>query len=215
MDPIQRLIQEFGKLPGIGQKTATRLAFHILRLSPPQVHELSDALLAAKERIRLCSVCLNVTEQDPCTLCQDPRRDNDTLCVVSYPTDLLVIERTGVFKGKYHVLHGLLSPLEGVGPEQLRIRELLQRLTSWTVSSETSERTVQSGVPATGVPRPEVILATSPNIEGEATATYLVRLLKPLGVRVTRLASGLPMGGELEYADGPTIRRALEVRREM
>lgn len=212
MDPIQRLIQEFGKLPGIGQKTATRLAFHILRLSSPQVYELSDALRAAKERIRLCSICLNVTEEDPCILCQDPRRDNDTICVVSYPTDLLVIERTGIFKGKYHVLHGLLSPLEGVGPEQLRIRELLQRVGSWGVPSESSTPT---GLPKTASHKQEIILATSPNIEGEATATYLVRLLKPLGLHITRLASGLPMGGELEYADGPTIRRALEVRREM
>lgn len=196
-DPIQRLIQELAKLPSIGQKTATRLAFHILRMPGEQIQDLSQALLDIKSKIRMCSVCMHVTEQDPCIFCQDERRDSGMVCVVGHSTDLLAIERTGSYLGKYHVLHGLLSPLEGVGPEQLRIRELFQRL-------QTREEML-----------PEVILATSPNVEGEATATYLARLLKPLGGKITRIASGLPIGGELEYADGITIRRALEVRREL
>lgn len=196
-DPISRLVRELGKLPGVGQKTATRLAFHLLRAPAQQVRDLAQALLDVKERIRLCSLCMNLTELDPCALCQDDRRDPHLLCVVANPADLLAIERTGSFRGQYHVLHGVLSPLEGVGPDDLRLRELLQRLQD----------------PAAQVR--EVIVATSPNVEGEATALYLARVLKPLGLCVSRIASGLPIGGELEYADGITITRALEVRREM
>ena len=209
-DPIARLIRELGRLPGIGQKTATRLAFHLLRASTTQVRELSQALLDVKDKIRLCSVCMNLTEQDPCALCQDVRRDAHQICVVANPTDLLAIERTGSFRGRYHVLHGVLSPLEGVGPDDLRLRELLSRVAP-------SGDSAQGATPIGGAAQapPEVILATSPNVEGEATALYVARVLKPLGVRVTRIASGLPIGGELEYADGITITRALEVRREM
>lgn len=198
-------MRELGKLPGIGQKTATRLAFHVLRAPDRQVRDLAQALLDVKERIRLCSVCMNLTEADPCEICQDPRRDPHLICVVAHPPDLLAVERTGSYRGRYHVLHGVLSPLEGIGPDDLRLRELLDRI-------------AQAPGPGPGqspAPVAEVILATSPNVEGEATALYLSRVLKPLGVRVTRIASGLPIGGELEYADGVTISRALEVRREM
>ena len=198
-DPIARLIRELGRLPGIGQKTATRLAFHLLRAPGPQVRDLAQALCDVKDKIRLCSLCMNLTEQDPCALCADARRDPHLLCVVANPTDLLAIERTGSYRGRYHVLHGVLSPLEGIGPDDLCLRELLGRV---------------SAPPEHGAAY-EVILATSPNVEGEATALYMARVLKPLGVRVTRIASGLPIGGELEYADGITITRALEVRREM
>lgn len=197
-DPIQRLIRELGKLPGIGQKTATRLAFHVLRTPATSVRELAEALIEVKEKIRFCSVCMSLTEQDPCQLCTDPSRDRHLLCVVAHPPDLLAVERTGSFRGRYHVLHGVLSPLEGIGPDDLRLRELLTRL---------------QGPEAE--PIREVIVATSPNVEGEATAMYVARTLKPLGVRVTRIASGLPIGGDLEYADGVTIARALEVRRDM
>jgi len=196
-DPIFQLIEELGKLPGIGHKTASRLAFHILRLPHKQVVDLSAALIAVKEKIRLCSLCMHLTEQDPCVFCQDSKRDTQILCIVSSSSDLLAIERTGGFRGLYHVLHGVLSPLEGIGPDQLRIRELLHRLQS----------------PQMHVL--EIIVATSPNVEGEATAVYLARLLKPLGWKVTRIASGLPIGGELEYADGVTISRAFEIRREL
>ena len=197
-DPIQRLVRELSKLPGIGQKTAARLAFHILRSPAEQARALAVALVEVKEKIRLCSTCMNLTELDPCELCQDPARDRNTLCIVAHPPDLLAVERTGSYRGRYHVLHGVLSPLEGVGPDDLRLRELLTRLQG--PSAEPVE---------------EVIVATSPNVEGEATAMYVARTLKPLGVRVTRIASGLPIGGDLEYADGVTITRALEVRRDM
>jgi recombination protein RecR len=197
-DPIQRLVRELSKLPGIGQKTAARLAFHILRSPTEQARSLAVALVEVKEKIRLCSTCMNLTELDPCELCQDPARDRNTLCIVAHPPDLLAVERTGSYRGRYHVLHGVLSPLEGVGPDDLRLRELLARLQG--PSAEPVE---------------EVIVATSPNVEGEATAMYVARTLKPLGVRVTRIASGLPIGGDLEYADGVTITRALEVRRDM
>ena len=197
-DPIQRLIRELGKLPGIGQKTATRLAFHVLRTPTSAVRELAEALIEVKEKIRFCSVCMSLTEQDPCQLCEDPSRDRQLLCVVAHPPDLLAVERTGSYRGRYHVLHGVLSPLEGIGPDDLRLRELLTRLQG----------------PA-AEPIKEVIVATSPNVEGEATAMYVARTLKPLGLRVTRIASGLPIGGDLEYADGVTIARALEVRRDM
>ena len=197
-DPIQRLVRELSKLPGIGQKTAARLAFHILRAPSEQARALALALVEVKEKIRLCSICMSLTEADPCAICQDPARDKRLLCVVAHPPDLLAVERTGSFKGRYHVLHGVLSPLDGVGPDDLRLRELLARLQG--PSAEPVE---------------EVIVATSPNVEGEATAMYVARTLKPLGVRVTRIASGLPIGGDLEYADGVTITRALEVRRDM
>jgi recombination protein RecR len=194
-DPISRLIRELAKLPGIGEKTASRLAFHVLRAPDEYARDLARALVEVKEKIRLCSTCMNLTEQDPCTLCSDVRRDGTLVAVVATPPDLYAIERTGGFRGRYHVLHGVLSPLEGIGPDDLRIKELLTRLGSGEIR--------------------EVILATSPNVEGEATAIYLAKVLRPLGVKVTRIASGLAVGGELEYADGVTITRALEARREI
>jgi len=194
-DPISRLIRELAKLPGIGEKTASRLAFHILRAPADYARDLAQALVEVKEKIRLCSTCMNLTEQDPCALCTDVRRDGSLVAVVATPPDLYAIERTGGFRGRYHVLHGVLSPLEGVGPDDLRIKELLARVGANDLK--------------------EIILATSPNVEGEATALYLAKVLRPLGVRVTRIASGLAVGGELEYADGVTITRALEARREM
>jgi recombination protein RecR len=198
-DPIQKLIHELSKLPGIGEKTATRLAFHVLRAPEEYAHELARALVEVKERIRLCTVCMNFVAESPCALCADARRDPHLVCVVASPPDLYAIERTGGFRGRYHVLHGVLSPLDGVGPDDLRLRELLTRL---------GDRD-----PATRVE--ELIIATSPNVEGEATALYIAKVVKPLGVRVTRIASGVAVGGELEYADGVTISRALETRREM
>lgn len=210
-DPIQRLIRELGKLPGIGQKTATRLAFHVLRSPAEQARELAQAVLEVKDKIRLCSVCMSLTEHDPCELCADPSRDAALLCVVAQPPDLLAVERTGSYRGRYHVLHGVLSPLEGVGPDDLRLRELLLRLQG----QQDSSKDAAQAAPAAATPIREVIVATSPNVEGEATALYIARMLKPLGVQVTRIASGLPIGGDLEYADGVTIARALEVRREM
>ena len=197
-DPIQRLILRLARLPGIGEKTATRLAFHILRAPEGQARELAQAIVEVREKIRLCSLCCTLTEDDPCAICADARRDTSLLCVVAQPTDLLAIERAGHYRGRYHVLHGVLSPLDGVGPDDLRIGELVRRL-----SPDGAEG-----------PR-EVIVATSPNVEGEATAMYLARLIKPLGVRVTRIASGVPIGGELEYVDQVTLTRALEGRREM
>jgi len=193
-DPIQRLVRELARLPGVGEKTATRLAFHILRSPDGLAKELAQALLDVKERVRLCSRCMNLTEVDPCAQCADTRRDDKLLCVVASPPDLMAIERAGGYRGRYHVLHGLLSPLDGIGPDDLRIAELLRRL-------------------APGGPVEEVILATSPNIEGEATALYLAKVLRPLGVPTSRIASGLQVGGELEYADGMTITRALDARR--
>lgn len=200
-DPIARLVAQLARLPGVGEKTATRLAFHVLRAPDSFARELSAALLDVKDKIRLCSVCQNLTELDPCGLCRDSRRDARTVCVVAQPADVVVIERTGGFRGRYHVLHGVLSPLDGVGPDDIRLRELVAR--------------AGAAVPVGEGALDEVIVATSPNVEGEATALYLARLLKPLGVRVTRIASGVPIGGELEYADGVTISRALEARREM
>ena len=194
-DPISRLIRELSKLPGIGEKTASRLAFHILRAPGEYARDLAQALVEVKDKIRLCSTCMNLTEQDPCTLCSDARRDPSLVAVVATPPDLYAIERTGGFRGRYHVLHGVLSPLEGIGPDDLRIKELLGRVGRGELK--------------------EIIVATSPNVEGEATALYLAKVLRPLGVRVTRIASGLAVGGELEYADGVTITRALEARREM
>ncbi len=194
-DPIGRLVRELAKLPGVGEKTATRLAFYILRAPDAYAHELAQALIEVKEKIRLCEVCMNLTEQSPCAMCTDARRDGKIICVVAHAPDLYAIERTGGFRGRYHVLHGVLSPLDAIGPDDLRIRELLTRLSGGDVA--------------------ELIIATSPNVEGEATALYLAKVVKPLGVRVTRIASGVAVGGELEYADGVTIARALDARRDM
>lgn len=196
-DPIQRLVQHLSRLPGIGEKTATRLAFHLIRSPEAQVRELARALVEAVEKTRTCSVCTNITEQDPCHICSDARREASVLCVVATPSDVVAIDRGGHFHGKFHVLHGVLSPLEGIGPEDLRIEELLRRLGSTDGEAGTIT---------------EVIVATSANVEGEATAMYLARLIKPMNIRVSRIASGIPVGGELEYSDQATIARALEGR---
>jgi recombination protein RecR len=190
-DPIRRLVAELARLPGIGEKTATRLAFHLIRTNRQQTRELAQALIDATEKVRLCSVCMNMTEADPCGMCTDPRREAETICVVATPSDVIAIDRGGHFRGRFHVLHGLLSPLEGVGPDDLRIAELVRRLSG---------------------PVKEVIIATSPSIDGESTAMYLARTIKPLGVTVSRIATGLPVGGELEYSDQATIARALAGR---
>jgi recombination protein RecR len=192
---MTRLIQQLTRLPGIGEKTASRLAFHILRGDREYAQALAEALVAVKDETRLCSVCFALTESDPCPLCADPQRSAEVICVVEEPADLLAIERVREFKGRYHVLHGTLAPLDGVGPDDLKIQPLLVRLRD--------------------VPVREVILATNPTAEGEATALYLAKLLKPLGVKVTRIAHGLPVGADLEYADVMTVGRALEGRREM
>lgn len=194
-EPIERLINELAKLPGIGRKTAARLAFHILRVSRGAAQDLAGAILDVKEKIQLCSVCFNLTDQDPCRICSNSRRSDEVICVVEEPNDLMAIEGTGDFTGKYHVLHGTLSPLEGIGPEDIKAKELLKRLESGTVK--------------------EVIMATNPNVEGGATALYLTKLIKPLGVKVTRIAYGIPMGGDIEYTDGATLVKALEGRREV
>jgi recombination protein RecR len=192
---VQDLIDELGRLPGVGPKSAQRIAFHLLQEDPVDVRRLAELLVQVKERIRFCGVCGNVAEEDTCRICRDPRRDGTVLCVVEEPKDVVAIERTREFKGRYHVLGGAISPIEGVGPDQLRIKELMTRLADGTVQ--------------------EVILATDPNLEGEATATYLTRLLAGMGLRVTRLASGLPVGGDLEYADEITLGRAFEGRRSV
>ena len=194
-EPVARLIDALQRLPGIGPKTAQRLTFFLLKRPIDEVRELSASLMAVKERIVYCSLCFNVTDQDPCRICADPARDGAVVCVVEEPNDLLAMERTGEFKGRYHVLLGALSPLDGIGPDDLKVRELLLRLES-------------------GEAR-EIILATNPNVEGEATALYLARLLRPLGLRITRIARGLPVGGDLEYADQVTLSKALEGRREI
>jgi recombination protein RecR len=194
-EPVARLIEALQRLPGIGPKTAQRLTFFLLKRPGDEVRELAEALVAVKERIVSCRRCFNVTDEDPCRLCADPARDPGLLCVVEEPNDLLAMERTGEFRGRYHVLLGALSPLDGIGPEDLKVRELLARLEA----GETRE----------------VILATNPNVEGEATALYLAKLIRPLGVRVTRIARGLPVGGDLEYADQVTLSKALEGRREV
>jgi len=196
-DPIRRLVQELARLPGIGEKTATRMAFHLIRGNRAQVRDLAQALLDVTDKIRLCSTCMNMTETDPCGMCTDSRREPETICVVATPSDLIAIDRGGHFRGRYHVLHGLLSPLEGIGPDDLRIAELVRRL----------------GVGEGGVR--EVIIATSPSVDGEATAMYLARTIKPLGVAVSRIATGLPVGGELEYSDQATIARAMAGRATM
>ena len=190
---VQDLIDELGRLPGVGPKSAQRLAFHLLASDEDDVARLVSALTEVKRRVRFCSVCGNVAQEEQCRICRDPRRDGASLCVVEEPKDVVAIERTREFRGRYHVLGGAISPIEGVGPDDLRVRELFSRLASGEVT--------------------EVILATDPNLEGEATATYLARMLKPMGLRVTRLASGLPVGGDLEYADEVTLGRAFEGRR--
>jgi recombination protein RecR len=195
-DPIKRLVLRLARLPGIGEKTATRLAFHLVRGPSSHVRELADALVDVVERIRLCSVCMNLTEADPCELCSDPRRDPGVLCVVASPSDVAAIDTSGAHRGRYHILHGVLSPLDGVGPEDIRVAELLRRLES----------------PGSAPGIEEVIVATSASVEGEATAMYLAKLIKPLGVKVSRIASGIPAGGELEYSDQATIARAMAGR---
>lgn len=203
-DPIARLTLLFAKLPGVGEKTAQRLAFHVLKSPPEYAKELAEALLALEQDVRLCSICCNLTAQDPCTICKDPQRDPKLLCVVESVPDLLAVERTREFRGRYHVLHGALSPLDGIGPDQLKLKELLARLgTSPDARHERPEHIE------------EVIIATDPTVEGEATALYLTRLVKPLGVRVSRIAQGMPMGGTLQYADQITLARALSGRREL
>lgn len=192
--PLAELIAQLERLPGIGLKSAQRMAFHVLRMPDDDVRRLADALVTAKRSIRLCSVCQNVSEGERCEICLDPRRRGSSICVVAEPKDVPAMERLNEYRGHYHVLHGLLDPLSGVGPEQLKVRELLGRL------SEGVE---------------EVIVATNPTVEGDSTAFYLARLIKPLGVRVTRLAHGMPVGGELDYADSATLLSALEYRREL
>jgi recombination protein RecR len=193
--PVQNLVDELGRLPGIGPKSAQRIAFYLLKAAPEDAKRLARAIVEAKDRVSWCRRCFNIAEGELCAFCRDERRESTVLCVVEEPRDIVAVERTQEFKGRYHVLLGAISPIEGIGPEQLRIKELLAR------------------IPDEGVE--EVILATNPNIEGEATAMYLARLLKPLGLRVTRIASGLPVGGDLEYADEVTLGRALEGRREV
>ena len=190
---VQDLIDELGRLPGIGPKSAQRIAFHLLAAEPADVGRLAAALQRVKDEVRFCTTCGNVAEAEQCRICLDPRRDETVICVVEEPKDVVAIEKTREFRGRYHVLGGAISPIEGIGPDDLRVRELLQRLRDGTIT--------------------ELILATDPNLEGEATATYLARLIKPMGLRVTRLASGLPVGGDLEYADEVTLGRAFSGRR--
>jgi recombination protein RecR len=193
--PIARLVVELGKLPGIGEKTAARLAFHILRAPVEDAQALSQAITDLRAKIRLCSSCWDFTEDDPCAICRDQRRDGSLLCVVAHPQDVVAIERTGGYRGRYHVLHGVLAPLDGVGPDDLRIAELVKRCGDNQIR--------------------EIIVATNPSIEGETTAIYLAKLIRPLGVRLSRIATGVPMGGELEYADRLTLARALDGRRDL
>ena len=190
---IQDLIDELGRLPGVGPKSAQRIAFHIIQSDRVDVTRLSEILKTVKERVKFCTTCGNISEEELCRICKDPRRDNSSICVVEESKDVLAIEKTREFKGKYHVLGGAISPIDGIGPENLRIKELMTRLAQTQIN--------------------EVIIATDPNLEGEATATYLTRLIRPLGVKVSRLASGLPVGGDLEYADEITLGRAFEGRR--
>ncbi|OMH23580.1 recombination protein RecR [Tersicoccus phoenicis] len=192
---VQELIDELGRLPGIGPKSAQRIAFHILEADGADMRRLATAITDVKERVKFCSICGNVSESETCSICRDPRRDPSAICVVEESKDVMAVERTRAYRGRYHVLGGAINPIGGVGPEQLRIRELLNRLSDDAVT--------------------EVIIATDPNLEGEATATYLGRMLSTLGIRVTRLASGLPVGGDLEYADEVTLGRAFEGRRNL
>lgn len=194
-EPIQRLIEAFHRLPGIGPKSAQRLAYHVLRASEQEASALAQALLDVKQRIRFCSLCMNITEADPCAFCQDSRRDHTVVCVVEQPLDVLAIERSGGFRGLYHVLHGVLNPMDGIGPEHIHVRELVVRLQTGEIQ--------------------EVIMATNPSLEGEATAMYIQRLIGPAGLKVTRLARGLPSGADLEYTDDVTLARALEGRQEI
>ena len=194
-EPVTRLIEAFAQLPGVGPKTASRLTFYLLRRPAEQSEALAEALRDLKQRTVFCGSCFNITEQSPCAVCRDDSRDRSIICVVEEPLDVLAIDRTGEFRGLYHVLHGSISPVDGIGPDELRIGELMARLEAEPVQ--------------------EVLLATNPNLEGEATAMYLARLIQPKGVRVTRLARGLPVGGDLEYADSVTLGRALEGRQEM
>ena len=193
--PIDHLIDALTKFPGIGKKSASRLAFHILRSPLADAQELAQAILDVKERIHLCSTCFNLTDEDLCWVCRDEYRNRDILCVVEGPNDLLAIENTVDFRGRYHVLHGTLSPLDGVGPEDIKVKELIERLKKEKIT--------------------EVILATNPTVEGGATSLYLIELIRPLGIKVTRIAYGIPMGGEIEYADSMTLTKALEGRREV
>jgi len=194
-EPIARLIEELNKLPGIGPKSAQRLTYYLLRAPTEESHALAEAIRDIKEKLTLCSICLNITDSDPCTICRNEERDHTKICVVEEPIDILPLERTKKYKGLYHVLHGVIAPTDGIGPDDLKVKELLSRLNGGLVT--------------------EVILATNPNLEGEATAMYLQRLIAPLDIRVTRLARGLPYGGDLEYADDVTLSRALEGRQEM
>jgi recombination protein RecR len=202
---LENLIDEFARLPSIGRKTAQRLALHVLKAPREEAARLAEAILLVKDRVGFCSLCGNYAEQDPCPLCADPRRDHRLVCVVEQPVDVLAIERTASFRGVYHVLRGVLSPLDGTGPEDLRVRELLGRLNGAGAAHE--------GTPGGEVR--EVILATNPTVNGEATAMYLQKLLTPLGVKVTRIARGVPVGSDLEYSDVVTLARALEGRKEM
>jgi recombination protein RecR len=192
---VQDLIDELGRLPGVGPKSAQRIAFHVLSADPADVRRLAEVLVEVKDKVRFCVTCGNVAEDEQCRICRDPRRDPHILCVVEEPKDVVAIERTREYRGRYHVLGGAISPIEGIGPDDLRIKQLVQRLSDEAVT--------------------EVILATDPNLEGEATSTYLTRLLRPMGLRITRLASGLPVGGDLEYADEVTLGRAFEGRRSV
>jgi len=192
---VQDLIDELGRLPGVGPKSAQRIAFHLLATEPADVRRLAEVLLEVKAKIRFCRICGNVAESDECKICQDARRDLSVICVVEEPKDVVAVERTREFRGRYHVLGGAISPIEGIGPDDLRVKELMTRLADGTVT--------------------ELIIATDPNLEGEATATYLARLVKPMGLTVSRLASGLPVGGDLEYADEVTLGRAFEGRRSL
>jgi len=193
--PITRLIEEFSKLPGIGKKTAQRLAFHVINMNTNDVEALSKSIIEAKREIRYCSICCNITDKDPCSMCSNKNRDTGVICVVEDPRDVAAMERTREFKGQYHVLNGVISPMDGIGPDMIKIKELIQRLGSQDIK--------------------EIIMATNPTIEGEATAMYIARLLKPMGIKVTRIAHGLPVGGDLEYADEVTISKALEGRIEI
>jgi recombination protein RecR len=195
MTPIDRLVHELAKLPGIGERTAQRLAFFILRQPGEYAQALSSALVDVKEKVRLCSECMNLTQEDPCGICRDSRRSPQVVCVVEDPSDVMAVERTHSFRGRYHILHGALSPLDNVGPDDIKITELVRRLEGGEIE--------------------EVIVATNANVEGEATALYLSKILKPTGIRITRLASGIPVGGDLEYIDASTLSRALEERREI
>ena len=193
--PIGNLIEQLSKLPGIGKKTAQRLAFYILEMEDVEVEKQSQSIINAKEKIRLCSICCNLTDDDPCHICRDETRDQSTICVVEGPKDIIAMEKAKEYKGKYHVLHGVISPMDNVGPKDIKVKELLDRLKDGAVE--------------------EIILATNPTVEGEATAIYLSKLIKPLGIKVTRIAHGIPVGGDLDYFDEVTISKAMENRREL